>query len=73
MSDENHLACRDCRHVDDHDMKRIICRHPQSAVELLDPYYGTMKTVRHAIDTMRTIGPCGPEAKLFEPWWSAPQ
>ena len=73
MSEENHLACRDCRHVDDKDMSNIICRHPQSATKLLDAYYGEMRAVRHPISMMRTIGPCGPEAVLFEPWWSVPR
>lgn len=56
-------ACSDCSWIDD--TKRL-CTHPRSANRLLDALSGEMRRVLHHIQEMRTIGPCGPKAKLFE-------
>ena len=60
-------ACRNCIHVDDLPVKQQpLCGHPQAYAELPDYYNGTTYTAQHSVWTMRSIGPCGPDALLFE-------
>lgn len=60
-------ACRDCRYVDvqKHNITPR-CRHPQSVKEVPDYFEGRVQTIALSVDHVRTIGDCGPDAKLFE-------
>ena len=60
-------ACQDCRHVNDDDEKAVVCNHDLSFKDLPDFYLGRTRRLPHPIHMMWTIGPCGPNAVLFEP------
>ena len=67
------IACRDCHHLlipvlDDEGTKgRAQCLHPKARVEMADFLTGRPNIIQMSIESMRTIGDCGPDAKLFEP------
>jgi hypothetical protein len=61
-------ACRDCIHVgpiNESGFPTPRCLHPKSYIEVNDYLYGTTRTIVHTVETMRTLGACGPEATLF--------
>jgi len=61
-------ACRDCIHigpVDEFGIREPRCQHAKSYVEMADYLNGIKRTVLHGINSMRAIGPCGPEGTLF--------
>jgi hypothetical protein len=61
------IACKNCRHViDDGTEDRTPCGHPKAVRDLSDFLTGRSRVVQMSIESMRTIGDCGPDAKLFE-------
>jgi hypothetical protein len=62
------IVCRDCLHCStDHGKQAPLCLHPRSYQEMTVYYSGQTYTLPLAVETMRTLGPCGPEATLFAP------
>lgn len=43
------------------------CDHPQSTQTLPNWFTGGNMSVQMSLDSMRSIGPCGPTATLFKP------
>jgi len=58
-------ACADCRHVLKAD-DRAICMHPETARWIPDYYTGKERLEHPPVDFERTLGGCGPGARLWE-------
>lgn len=60
------VACQDCRWC----MVKAdgpACTHAQSWQTIPDYFTGNNFQARMSMTSMRTVGPCGPTATLFEP------
>lgn len=74
MSTDTVPACGKCRHFAD----PYWCCHPEGNRVVWDYLYGTLVSMRRAIEWMRsdgklgTAGPCGHEGKLWEANTSTP-
>jgi len=59
------VACKGCKWCEVR--QYAICVHSKSYAQMFDFYSGNVITQPMSTQTMRTIGPCRPEAVLFEP------
>jgi hypothetical protein len=58
------VGCKDCAYIE-RQTNGFICTHKKLAEEAPDFYNGTMVLVYPPIQYARTIGECGPDARLF--------
>ena len=58
------IACKDCAYVDKR-INGILCRHKELAKQMPDYYNGILVMTYPTVDYARTLGECGPDAKLF--------
>src|SRR3974390_775158 len=57
-------ACKDCKWCQLRPTP--YCFHPQSLIQLFNPYLATFTTIAQTGGAMRSIGACGPSAKLYQ-------
>lgn len=67
MSNGSIIPCNECRFC----LVKASgpsCLHTQAEQSIPDYFTGVMTPQRMSMTSMRTLGPCGPAATLFEAW-----